>query len=71
MILSEDETNKIKKFFKRKSGLYGVWAIEPNIFKMQYSEENKKIEIIIARNEATNEIKLFDKYEILNMGEND
>ena len=69
MKMSKDEINKIKKFFESKSGLYGVWAIEPTIFKMQYSEENKKIEVIIARNEATNEIKLFDKYEILNMGE--
>lgn len=69
MKLNEDEYNKIIKFFKSKSGLHGVWAIDPDIFQLKVSGEHKKIEVIIARNETTNEIKLFSKHVILNRGE--
>jgi len=70
MKLNEDELNKIIRFFKSKSGLNNeVWTIDPRIFKIEVSEERKEIEVIISRNETTYEIKLFDKDEILTMGE--
>jgi len=70
MKLNEDELNKIIRFFKSKSGLNNeVWTIDPHIFKIEVSEERKEIEVIISRNETTYEIKLFDKDEILTMGE--